>query len=307
MSSIFEQHPARLPSHPPKRPQPKTRVWTWITAAVVLLCVIRGAVTSGIGGAIVVLALILFATGLYALVFGRPSWLRLRSRKWAGAATGTALALLILGVLITPTPVEDQTAAASGKSTRPTASPAQTSRPKATVSAAEARASTAASATAQASAEAKAKADAEIKAKADAEAKVKADADAKAAAEAKAQADAEAKAKADADAKAAAAKAAEAAGTVSQRNALRTARDYLNYTAFSRPGLISQLEYEKYSTEDATWALDHMTINWNEQAAKSAKNYLDYTGFSRFGLIDQLIYEGFTPEEAEYGVGQTGL
>lgn len=44
----------------------------------------------------------------------------------------------------------------------------------------------------------------------------------------------------------------EPASTVSQRNAVRTAEDYLDYTAFSREGLIQQLEYEGFSTEDAT-------------------------------------------------------
>lgn len=101
--------------------------------------------------------------------------------------------------------------------------------------------------------------------------------------------------------------AAAAAGSISQQNALRSAQGYLNYTAFSRTGLIDQLEYEEFSTDDATWAVDRVTVDWNEQAAKSAKSYLDYTSFSRSGLVDQLIYEGFTPAEAEYGVSQTGL
>lgn len=159
---------------------------------------------------------------------------------------------------------------------------------------------------------AKAKADAEAetaaKAKADADAAAKAKADAEAAAKAKAEADAAAKAEADAAAKAKAeAEAAAKAGTISQRNALRKAADYLEYTAFSRTGLIGQLEYEKYSTEDATWAVDRVKVDWNEQAAKKAKDYLEYTSFSRAGLIDQLLYEGYTPEQAEYGVSQTGL
>ena len=89
-----------------------------------------------------------------------------------------------------------------------------------------------------------------------------------------------------------------------QENALRTARDYLDYTAFSRQGLIEQLEYEGYSIEDATWAVDNVTVDWNQQAALMARQYLDYTAFSRQGLIDQLLYEGFTPEQAEYGVAQ---
>lgn len=153
----------------------------------------------------------------------------------------------------------------------------------------------------QDSAAAKAEADAAAK-----EAKAKADADAKAA---KAGADAAAKAaKAEADAAAkAAAEAAAKAGTVSQQNALRTAADYLDYTAFSRTGLIKQLVFEKYSTPDANWAVDRVTVNWNEQAAKAAKDYLEYTSFSRSGLIDQLIFEGYTPAQAEYGVSKTGL
>jgi hypothetical protein len=89
-----------------------------------------------------------------------------------------------------------------------------------------------------------------------------------------------------------------------QQNALRTAEDYLAFTSFSRTGLIGQLEYEGYSTADATWAVDQLQVDWNVQAAKKAREYLDYTAFSRQGLIDQLLYEGFTPAEAEYGVAQ---
>ena len=109
---------------------------------------------------------------------------------------------------------------------------------------------------------------------------------------------------------AAAAQAAEeeaARGTVSQQNALRSAESYLDYTAFSRSGLIEQLEYEGFSTEDAKWGVDRASADWNEQAAASAESYLEYTSFSRSGLIEQLIYEGFSPEQAEFGVSQTGL
>ncbi len=89
-----------------------------------------------------------------------------------------------------------------------------------------------------------------------------------------------------------------------QENALRAARDYLDYTAFSRQGLIEQLEDEGYSIEDATWAVDNVTVDWNQQAAAMARQNLDYTAFPRQGLIDQLLYEGFTPDQAEYGVAQ---
>ena len=94
--------------------------------------------------------------------------------------------------------------------------------------------------------------------------------------------------------------------TTGEKNALRTAREYLNISAFSYTGLIKQLEYEGYSTEEATYAADNCNANWNEQAAKAAKEYLSVMSFSRQGLIEQLIFDGFTQEQAEYGVTQNG-
>ena len=95
--------------------------------------------------------------------------------------------------------------------------------------------------------------------------------------------------------------------TREQENALRTADDYLSFSAFSKTGLIEQLEFEGYSKEDATFAVNSLRVNWKEQAAKSAEDYLEYSGFSRSGLIEQLEFEGFTREQAEYGVTQAGL
>jgi hypothetical protein len=97
------------------------------------------------------------------------------------------------------------------------------------------------------------------------------------------------------------------AETVAQANAVRSAEDYLSFTAFSRNGLIDQLEFEGYSTADATYAVDSLGVDWNEQAAQSAQDYLDFTSFSRQGLIEQLEFEGFTYEQAVYGVNTTGL
>jgi colicin import membrane protein len=96
-------------------------------------------------------------------------------------------------------------------------------------------------------------------------------------------------------------------GTNSQQQAVRAAENYLRVMPFSRSGLIEQLEFEDYSTADATYAVDRISVNWNDQAARAAKNYLDTMPFSRQGLIDQLIFEGYTPSQAEYGVNQVGL
>lgn len=94
---------------------------------------------------------------------------------------------------------------------------------------------------------------------------------------------------------------------VSQTNAVRKAENYLDFSAFSRSGLIAQLEYEGFSNADATYAVDTVRVDWNEQAAKKAASYLEFSAFSRQGLLDQLLYEGFTPAQAEHGVNSTGL
>ena len=77
--------------------------------------------------------------------------------------------------------------------------------------------------------------------------------------------------------------------------------------AFSYSGLIEQLEYEGFTTEQATYAADSCAADWNEQAAKSAQSYLDFSDFSREGLIEQLEYEGFTHEQAVFGADSVGL
>lgn len=92
-----------------------------------------------------------------------------------------------------------------------------------------------------------------------------------------------------------------------QENARRSAESYLETAAFSRAGLIRQLEYEGYSTADATGAVDALSPDWNAQAAKAAKSYLEVSPFSRSGLFEQLKYEGYTQEQAVYGVSRAGL
>ena len=95
-------------------------------------------------------------------------------------------------------------------------------------------------------------------------------------------------------------------GTISQNNALKEAQSYLRVSAFSREGLIDQLEYEGFSTADATYGVDNSGANWFEQAEKSAKSYLKSSSFSYTGLIKQLEFEKFTSEQARYGVDNCG-
>lgn len=92
--------------------------------------------------------------------------------------------------------------------------------------------------------------------------------------------------------------------TMGERMALSSAKNYLRTMGFSKTRLINQLEYEGYSTSEATYAVNNCGANWKEQAVRVAKNYLNTMAFSKQRLIDQLEYEGFTSEEAKYGADQ---
>lgn len=94
--------------------------------------------------------------------------------------------------------------------------------------------------------------------------------------------------------------------SLGMKNALESAKSYISYSSFSYTGLIEQLEYEKYSHEEAVYGADNCGADWNEQAKLSAKSYIDYSDFSYDGLIEQLEYEGFTNEEAIYGADNCG-
>ena len=61
------------------------------------------------------------------------------------------------------------------------------------------------------------------------------------------------------------------------------------------------------TTEDATYAVDSLNVDGNQQAAKAAKEHLAVSAYSRGGLIDQLVYEGYTSAQAQYGVAAVGL
>ena len=100
--------------------------------------------------------------------------------------------------------------------------------------------------------------------------------------------------------------------TTQQKNAARSAKNYIGFKGFSRDGLIQQLSSDAgdgYNIEDATIAVDSLDIDYNEQAARSAENYLSFKGFSCNGLIQQLSSSAgdkFTASQAEYGAQASG-
>lgn len=99
--------------------------------------------------------------------------------------------------------------------------------------------------------------------------------------------------------------------TGAQQNAVRSAEGYLDYSAFSKEGLIQQLSSDYgdgYEESDARVAVESLDVDWKEQAVRSAEEYLKLDGFSCQGLIDQLSSsygDRYTEANARYGARQT--
>ncbi len=101
--------------------------------------------------------------------------------------------------------------------------------------------------------------------------------------------------------------------TVSEQNAVADAKQYLETSAFSKQGLIDQLDSSAgsgFSVSDATTAVDSLNVNWDSEAVQSAKQYLQTSAFSCQGMIQQLSSSAgsqFTQSQAQYGATKVGL
>ena len=92
------------------------------------------------------------------------------------------------------------------------------------------------------------------------------------------------------------------------RNALRSAETYSDMMHMSKQGIYDQLtsEYgEKFTPEEAQYAIDNIKGDYLETALKSAKNYQENMSMSKDAIYDQLVSdygEKFTAEEAQYAI-----
>ncbi len=100
--------------------------------------------------------------------------------------------------------------------------------------------------------------------------------------------------------------------TQQQKSAVAAAKQYLSTAPFSQQGLIDQLDSsagDGYSVNDATVAVDSLTVNWNAEAVQAAKAYLQTQPFSCSDLISQLdssAGDQYTVAQATYGATQAG-
>ncbi|WP_114603156.1 Ltp family lipoprotein [Staphylococcus sp. EZ-P03] len=90
--------------------------------------------------------------------------------------------------------------------------------------------------------------------------------------------------------------------------ALKTAESYKRSVPMSKKGLYEQLTSEngnKFPEAAAKYAMEHVTIDYKENAVKSAKSYAKNLHLSDAEILEQLQSENgekYTPEEAKYGV-----
>lgn len=97
--------------------------------------------------------------------------------------------------------------------------------------------------------------------------------------------------------------------TVGMKNALRAAEKRLGYGACSYDTLLKRLvENDKYKTEEATYAIEQLNVDWNAQAIEMAKKRLEMGFYSRNKLLKRLVEtDRFKEEEAIYAISQLNI
>ena len=91
-------------------------------------------------------------------------------------------------------------------------------------------------------------------------------------------------------------------------NALAKAQDYADSMNMSKQGVFDQLtsDYgEKFTPDEAQYAVDNVKADWNANALAKAKSYYTEMNMSTDAVYDQLTSEygeKFTPDEAQYAI-----
>ena len=94
--------------------------------------------------------------------------------------------------------------------------------------------------------------------------------------------------------------------TTSQRNAILKAYERVNSWHCGRDYLINELlvSDDGYPIEDATFAVDHMNVDWKEEAVKYAKE--NGRGESKNKLTEEMLYYGFNQEQIDKALVAVG-
>ena len=88
--------------------------------------------------------------------------------------------------------------------------------------------------------------------------------------------------------------------------ALGKAKSYNSLFHMSKKRMYSQLtsDFDKFSNDEAQYAIDHLKADYKYNALFNAKNYRKLFNMSKSGLFNQLtsFADGFTEEEANYAI-----
>ena len=88
--------------------------------------------------------------------------------------------------------------------------------------------------------------------------------------------------------------------------ALGKAKSYNSLFHMSKKRMYSQLtsDFDKFSNDEAQYAIDHLKADYKYNALFNAKNYRKLFNMSKSGLFNQLtsFIDGFTEEEANYAI-----
>lgn len=86
------------------------------------------------------------------------------------------------------------------------------------------------------------------------------------------------------------------------KKASSKANEFMPWIATSKKGLVGQLKYNGFTTEEAECGVNLNDFDWNDQAKRCGKSYLRSGTFSQKTLASQLKHEGFTPDQIEYAI-----
>lgn len=83
---------------------------------------------------------------------------------------------------------------------------------------------------------------------------------------------------------------------------LEEAEEIVLHDPYSKNELFKELINRKYPTETVSFAVDHIDVDWKQQALRSAERYIVETSpdVTREGMLEHLDEEGYTDDEVKF-------
>ena len=92
-----------------------------------------------------------------------------------------------------------------------------------------------------------------------------------------------------------------------KENVLIRAREFIQEKAYSRRGLINALKVSGYTSINAIFAADNISVDWSAQAVRAVKEYRQKANLSKANLKNVLVRDGFSDQDIEYALKECGI